>query len=210
MKKLLSTAALLAALTTSAQAQEFKPYVGFDLQRSLYTYNDNIDLGGGAALNGNTVLNDGLNGFNVHVGNRFTKYLGAEFGGFYNREANKSIANGTIVGPGPTVAGGDFSTSVRTYGLTLDGLGYLPLNDKFDLIGTAGVTWTKAEAKIVVPGVGTGSDSTSELGLRGGAGAQVNLTDKISVRGLVRYQTADFDDVAEHAWTYSLGLNYGF
>jgi len=211
MKKLLCTAAMLAALTTTAQAQEtMKPYVGFDLQRTLYSYNDNYSLGGGAFLNGNTILNDGLNGINIHVGNRFTKNFGAEFGGFYNREASKNIANGTVVGAGPTVATGDFTTDVKTYGLTLDGLAYLPLNDKFDLIGTAGVTWTKAKATIVVPGVGSGSESSSELGLRGGGGAQVNLTDKISARGLIRYQTADFDDVADHAWTYSLGLNYSF
>lgn len=210
MKKLLCTAALLAALTSTAQAQEMKPYVGVDLQRTLYNYNDNIDIGGGAFLNGNTVLNDALNGIGIHVGNRFTKNFGAEFGGFYNREASKSIANGTVVGAGPTVAGGDFTTDVKSYGLALDGLAYLPLNDKFDLIGTAGVTWTKAKATVVVPGVGSGSDSTSELGLRGGGGAQVNLTDKVSARALVRYQTADFDDVADNAWTYSLGVNYSF
>ena len=212
MKKLLCTAAMLAALTTTAQAAEFssKPYVGIDLQRTLYNYNDNEDLGGGAFLNYNTVLNDALNGVNIHIGNRFNKNFGAEFGGFYNRKATKSIANGTVVGAGPTTATGDFSTEVKTYGLTLDGLAYLPLNDKFDLIGTAGVTWSKAKGTIVVPGVGSGSADTSELGLRGGGGAQFNLTDKVSARALVRYQTADFDNVADNAWTYSLGMNYSF
>ena len=54
MKKLLSTAALMAvfilpAHIDHAQAQEinFKPYVGFDLQKSVYNYNNNYDIRGG-------------------------------------------------------------------------------------------------------------------------------------------------------------------
>lgn len=212
MNKLAYTAACLVLFATPAHAANFasKPYIGIDLQHTTYNYNSNINLGGGAFLNGNTILNDVQNGFNVHVGNRFTENFGAELGAFYNRSNDKSIANGTVVGAGPTVAAGDFTTDVKSYGLSLDGLGFLPLGGKFDLIGTAGLTWTKATVKAVVPGVGSGSDSSSELGYRAGGGAQVNLTEKISLRGLARYQSADFDDVAESAWTYSLGVNYNF
>ena len=55
MKKLLRTTACLAvmSLTGTAQASDiksFNPYVGIDLQRSIYNYNDNYDIGGGQAL----------------------------------------------------------------------------------------------------------------------------------------------------------------
>ena len=213
MKKLLCTAACMAAFTFPAQAQEmnFKPYVGFDLQRSVYNYNDNYDIGGGLALNGNTILENSLNGLNIHVGNRFHKNFGAELGYFRTKEEGKSTANGATVGPG-TVATADFSTDVKVQGITLDGLGYLPLDEdeKFELIGTAGLSWSKAEVTATVPGVGSGDVDESEIGFRIGGGAQVNFTDNINMRGLVRYQTADFDGVVDNAWTYGFGLNYSF
>jgi len=213
MKNLLCTAAMLAAITLPAQAQEinFKPYVGFDLQRTNIDYNDNYDIGGGLALNGNTILEDSLNGFNVHVGNRFHKNFGAELGYFRTKEESKSIAAGSTVGPG-TVAGADFTTDVKIQGITLDALGYLPLGaeKRFELIGTAGVSWMKGEVTATVPGADSGDVDESEIGFRGGAGAQFNVTNQVNVRGLARYQSADFEDVADKAWTYSLGLNYSF
>ncbi|MCK5285091.1 MAG: porin family protein [Alphaproteobacteria bacterium] len=212
MKKLLCTAACIAAFTFPAQAQEmnFKPYVGFDLQRSVYDYN-NYDIGGGLALDGNTILEDSLDGLNIHVGNRFYKNLGVEFGYFRTKEESKSIANGTTVGSG-IVTAVDFSTDVKVQGIMLDGLGYLPLDKegKFELIGTAGLSWSKAEFTATIPGTGSIDADESEIGFRVGGGAQVNFTDNINMRGLVRYQTADFDDVVDNAWTYGLGLNYSF
>lgn len=216
MKTFLKTAACVAVLTMAgtAQAADIKslnPYVGFDLQRSVYNYNDNYDIGGGLALDGDAILEDALDGVNVHFGIRPHKNFGAELSYFRTREEGKNIASGSTVGPG-TVATADFSTDVQVQGITLDGLGYLPLGaeERFELIGTAGLSWSKAEVTATVPGAGSGDVDESEIGFRIGAGAQANLTDHINIRGLARYQTADFDDVADNAWTYTLGLNYSF
>ena len=170
-----------------------------------------ILFGGGLALDGNTILEDSLDGLNIHVGNRFYKNLGVEFGYFRTKEESKSIANGTTVGSG-IVTAVDFSTDVKVQGIMLDGLGYLPLDKegKFELIGTAGLSWSKAEFTATIPGTGSIDADESEIGFRVGGGAQVNFTDNINMRGLVRYQTADFDDVVDNAWTYGLGLNYSF
>lgn len=208
--KTLAVAALLATSGlshgASAEGLKFSPYVGVDLQRSVYSYNDNYDIGGGLVLDGNKVLEDGLNGANIHIGNQFNKYFGAELGYFRSLNEGKNIAAGTTVGNN-TVAATDFKTNIKTQGFTLDDLGYLPIDqaEKFNLIGTVGATWTKAEVEI--DGV---SEDESELGFRAGAGAQYKLADNLNIRGLVRYQTADFDDVADRAWVYSAGLNYGF
>lgn len=208
MKKLLLTTALVA-LSAPAYADSvvFKPYVGFDLQRSVYSYNDNYDIGGGLALDGETVLEDALNGFNIHIGNRFHENFGLEFGYFRTKEESKNIAAGTIVGPG-TVAGADFETDVKVSGFTLDALGYVPLGN-FDLIGTGGISWSKAELGVAAAGAASDVDE-SEIGFRAGFGAQYNFTDNVNARALIRYQSADFEDVVEHAVTGSLGLNYSF
>ena len=191
-------------------AQEFKPYIGFDLQRMNMDYNKSYNVSGNS-VNVNTILNDSLDGANVHVGGRYGKYFGMELGYFRTQEETKNVATGTAVGPG-VIATANFSTKVRVQGITLDGMGYLPLTEsgQFELIGTAGVSWNKGEVTGTIPGVGTASDDETEFGLRIGAGAQVNVTDQFNIRGLVRYQTADYSGVADGSWIYSVGLNYNF
>ncbi len=217
MNTLIKTSLGLAALlmTMPAQAQEFKPafapYVGLDLVHYNASYNDNYDAGGGIFLDGDALLEDGLNGLNIHVGNRFSKHFGAELGYFRTRDEDRDIAAGAAVGPG-VVAAVPFQTKTQLQGITLDALGYLPVGpeDRFELIGTAGLSWTKGEVELNVPGAGGDSVNESELGFRIGGGAQFNITDQVNVRGLVRYNTADFDNIADRAWVYSAGLNFSF
>lgn len=206
MKTSLWLAAACAVFaTTPAMADNtsfagFNPYVGVDLQRTSY------DLSEEDGLDYSRILEDNLNGFNIHAGVRPHPNFGAELGFFRNAEEGRDIPAGTLVGPG-SVAATNISTDVNSYGFTLDALGYLPLSKQVDLIGTAGVTWTEMEIALRANGVEDKEDE-SELGLRGGAGAQFKFTDDFSARGLMRYQTADFDGGADGAWTASLGLNY--
>jgi opacity protein-like surface antigen len=203
MKKLICLTACALALAGPARAETgaaddyFHPYAGVDLLRMNLDYNDNYDLGG-VSVDLNQGLNDSLDGLNIHVGNRFTKYFGAELGYF----KTKSEKDTSVIG----------TTKVSAQGVTLDGLGYIPLgeDERVDLIGTAGVTWIKAKVSLDVPGLGSASDNDDEFGFRVGAGAQFNFTKQISARGLVRYQSADFDDYADEAITYTVGLNYAF
>ena len=213
MKKVLCVVALMAVLSFPAHAEKMKlnPYLGFDLQRSIYDYNSNYDIGGGVVLNGNTLLEDSLDGFNIHVGNRFHENFGVEFGYFRTKEEGKNIVAGTTIGPG-VVAAANFSTDVKIQGVTLDGLGYFPLGveKRFELIGTVGISWSKADLALTVPGVGSDNVDESEFGFRVGGGGQVTITDHINFRGLARYQTADFDNVVDNAWILGFGLNYAF
>lgn len=80
---------------------------------------------------------------------------------------------------------------------------------KLELIGTAGVSYTRIDAKASALGV-SASDDDSEFGVRIGAGAQYGITDSINVRGIARFQTADFDGATDNAWQYTLGVNYKF
>lgn len=187
MKKLLCAAALLAVTTTPALAQEYRPYVGVDYQLTR------VDFDGAGDEN--------LHGANIHVGTRFDNNFGVELG--YFRTQSKE-ASGNIVGIPVDMKG-------RMQGVTLDGLGYLPMTDdkKLELVGTAGVSYNHAKIRASAAGV-TESASESEWGVRVGAGAQYAVTDQVNVRGLARYQSADFDDFADGAWVYTLGMNYGF
>lgn len=214
--KLMAAVIILLATTTSAQAETsttmpFSPYIGLDVQRSLYSYNKNYDLEG-FGLDGNKLLADTLDGVNIHIGSRVHRNLGVELGYFQSQEEGKNIAEGSEIGA-DVVAAGDYATDVKIHGVTLDALGYLPIDDaqKLELIGTAGITWTKAEMEFNAPGFLVSEKmNESEIGFRLGAGAQYNFNEHLSARGLVRYQKADFDNVADRAWTYSAGLNYSF
>ena len=128
MRKLIFTAALCAFLSTPALAADFKPYLGLDLQRMSLSYNNSYGIGGGNSLNGETLLQDNLDGVNIHVGSRISEFFGLELGYFQTQTGGKSIVAGTTVGPG-LVAAANFKTDVKVRGFTLDGMGYLPLGD---------------------------------------------------------------------------------
>lgn len=188
MKHLLYTVAALAAFTLPAQAEDyFNPYIGADYQFTRLSYD-----GGG---------NDNFNGFNIHVGNRFTDYVGLELG--YFRTGEESYTDNSLGTP--------VNVKGRLTGATLDALGYLPVTEdkSFELIGTAGVSYIRGEIEATALGV-TVEDDESEWGFRAGGGAQYNVTDNMNIRGIARYQTADFDDIADRAWVFSLGANYQF
>ena len=71
---------------------------------------------------------------------------------------------------------------------------------------------TKAEVEIDATTIGfsTARDDETETQLRLGAGAQYEFAEDWNLRGMVRWQNADFDDTADNAYTFSLGVNYTF
>lgn len=201
----LTATAIFAALPAMAAEKTYSwnPYIGVDYQRMSFDYQTG-DIGTGAIVDGELVLDDSLNGLNVHIGARPHQNFGVELGYFRTENADKDIAAGSTVGPG-SVALADFTTKTRVQGVTLDAMGYLPVASNFELIGTAGVLWNRMNINFA-----GFKAKESEIDWRVGAGAQFNITDNVNLRGLVRYQTADFDGVADNAWVYSAGLNYGF
>lgn len=205
MKPYLKTTLCLSALALlSAPAQAdtsnffFKPYIGADYQYTSVNYEDDI---AGTGINGDDIANDSLHGVNLHLGARVHRNLGFEAGYLWTDEADKSNVLGTGI---------NTKTSVK--GFTFDALGYLPVDDagKLELIGTVGVSHFKAEVEASAPGLGTGSIDSTETKPRFGGGAQYWFTDNLNVRGLVRYQGADFDGAVKNAVTANLGLNFQF
>jgi opacity protein-like surface antigen len=211
---LLTTAILLATNISSACAEENnfeKTYAGIDLQRTVYDYNVEQYVDGGTTyyLDDDVLLEDALNGINIYAGQKFNKNFGIEAGFFYNDEESKNTPSGSTVGSG-TVSTADINTKLKSYGLTLDAIGYMPINDKFELLGSIGAAYTRADYTLATSVSTAEKSHDTEMELRLGAGGQIHLTEKIDARAMARYQTADFDDVADNAWVYSLGINYGF
>lgn len=205
MKKILSALLLTTFIAGTAEAAPaynnngffFKPNVGVDYQYTAVDYDD--IQGTGTFLDGSsyeTLFSDSLHGANFHVGARVHKNLGFEAGYLFTDKSEKD-----------NVLGSGIDTKVDFSGFNFDVLGYVPVGDgRFELIGTAGVTRLKATAKAT----GLSSADDTEVNGRVGVGAQFWITDNINARGLVRYQGADFDGLADNAVIGNAGLNFQF
>lgn len=167
----------------------FKPYIGADYQ---YSKSGDEDFGSGVKTN--DLIDTGLHGGNIHIGTKVHPNLGFELGYFRTEDGDKNI-------------GGGVTTKVRVQGGTLDAMGYYPVAKQLELIGTIGVSYSKADLSI--PSLGLSGDST-EWKPRAGAGAQYWISDNLNARGLVRYQGADFDGIVNNAVVATAGINYQF
>jgi len=164
--------ALVMMLTTMANAQEFKPYVGVDYQ---YTQLNDVTSG-----------EDNLKSGNLHIGTKVHQNLGFEAG------VSKSVAEVT--------AGSKVDLTVYN----VDAIGYLPVTQKLDLLGTVGVTYTILDSNTVA--------SENEYGYAVGTGVSYALTDKVAVRSLIRYEDTDLNTIGSNdgAFKYTVGANYSF
>lgn len=185
-------------VTASSASSDFffKPYVGADYQYSKY---GNEDFGGAKS---DDIIDTSLHGANIHVGARVHKNLGFELGYAQSQTGEKQNAAVVVAGLGTFPIG---KTEVQTKAFVADVLGYYSITPKTELIGTFGVSYTKAE----LSALGLSVDE-KEWKPRIGTGAQYWFTDNLNARGLVRYQGANFDDSVDNAVTASLGLNYQF
>ena len=185
-----SAANAAPATTTQSSDWFFKPYVGADYQFGHY---GNEDFGSG--VKSDDLMKTNLNGGNVHIGARVHKYLGVELGYFQTEEGNKD-----------NILGSGLDSKVKIKGGTLDLMGYVPVAPKTELIGTVGVSYSKADLSI--PSVVSGSEN--EWKPRVGGGAQYWITDNLNARALVRYQGADFDKSVDNAVVATAGINWQF
>lgn len=201
MKKALAVLCLFAitmvtqkAFSASPDGFFFAPYGGIDYEHVGVGYKDVP----GTSVNYGELLADSLNGANFHVGARVNKYLGFEGGYSWTADADKNNVRGT-----------GLNTDTHVAGWNADALGYLPLgNEKFEMIGTMGVSLLTASLNL--NGAASGSGNVEEFGFRAGGGAEYWITDHINGRVLLRYQTADFHGIADDAYNLTAGINYQF
>lgn len=185
---LLTTSIIAASSAAYAiDSYSLNPYIGADYQYTYMNYTDESD----------GVIDDNFNGFNIYGGIRPYANIGLELGYFRNFEED-GIESGIPV-------------YFNTQGVTLDALGYLPIdrNGRIELIGTVGVSYAEAKVGLNFGGSRV-SVSEDEFGFRIGAGVEYKINQNFSARTILRYQTADFEGLADNAVVYNVGLNYKF
>ena len=176
----LLAAVSVIALTSNANALDFRPYVGAQYNAT------HVNAKG-------LETNVDMHSYSVFVGTEYNKYFGTEV--FY-QNSNKwhKIINGKKE-----------KVDFDAYGLDI--YGYLPLGCEgiVSLIGTTGIAnydFDYANNK------GKGSDNG--LGYRLGGGIQYNVTNNIGIRALGRYVWTDKLDDRDHFAEFSLGMKYTF
>lgn len=184
MKKTLllaGVAGLFAATTANA---EIKPYVGLD-----YNYSSI-----GMDADARHTFEDDYQNLSFVAGAKLIDNFGLE--AFYQRSLNAKNTDSD---------GDKWSSRIRSYGL--DALGYLPLgcDQKVELI--AGLGLGEYTMKYRLQGV-EGSKENA-LGIRANVGAQYNIDENWSVRGMYRHvylQKSFMNDIDE----FSAGVRYSF
>lgn len=195
MKKTLLLAGVASLFAMNVNAVEFKPYVGLDYVYSDAGMKDNLD----------EAYESKYNSFKFDLGAKLNKNFGLEF--FYQQsgEEDKKHATASILG-----ADAEISTEFKAYGV--DAIGYLPLTDKLEGLGSIGFAKYDFEAEYNLIGVAKEKQDEDNIGIRFGLGLQYNITDNVAVNGMARYVKIDDsdDDVIEDITEFSIGARYSF
>ncbi len=182
MKKTLLLVGVIGLLSFNANAQFYQQqqYNYSDIQSHTDTQMHIRPMMGIDYLYAMTDNDYQVHSFSFSGGIKFNQYFGIE--AFFQKsltEAENRYSNMKYV----------------AYGL--DFIGYIPLDYRFDLIGTIGIGNTKYSIKEDYPDVysyNKVSKSYDAIGYRIGLGGQYNFNDMVSARFMVRYNFI-FNDV---------------
>jgi opacity protein-like surface antigen len=175
-------------------------YAGVDYQHSSIVWEDfHLPTTPPTTINGGDLFAESFSGAHVHIGSRFGSNFGVELGYVWLPAVEKTIGGGNM-------------SSLKVQGVTLDAMGYLPIDamGRFEVIGLIGGAWLEGTAKLNGPSFGTNTDVDPDWSWRGGGGAQYRLSTNVNIRGLVIYQAARFDGEVDHALNVNVGLNFLF
>ena len=162
MKKTLLLAGVASLFAVNTANAEVKPYVGLDYNYSSYGMDNYV----------RDYLEDDYNSLSFVAGAKLMENFGLE--AFYQRSLNEKN----------TDADGDkWSSRIENYGV--DALGYLPLgcDKEVELIAGLGLGQYKMKYRLA----GDGADKERALGIRANIGAQYNIDENWSVRGMYRH-----------------------
>jgi opacity protein-like surface antigen len=227
MRVLFFVLALVATTVIAAEAnaadQSFagmsvRPYVGIEYDHIFLNakrYSVDTDLNLTNDFSGD-LMDDRYSAFVPNLGARLGSHFGVEAGYLWALRGEESLTGQDAL------TGFSGTSKTRISGVHIDGNGYLPLGDKLEAIGSVGVGFYRAHTKIsgtivtngfTLPGGGT-TDTDHDTAFRLGAGLQYNFSNNVSLRGMVRYIGAEFEDggttLADNMWTGALGLSYSF
>lgn len=194
MKKSLYVGAVMLSLISTANAAEraFSPYIG-------------VELGSTSISSDFAVFDEeAFTTFKGNLGFRYGKYIGAEV------SYETSAENDATIRVSPTIIEKD-EAKYSAFGI--DVLGYLPLNDKFDLIGSFGVAKYSFDSEWKANG-DSGKVSEDKTSVRIGLGAQFNLNKNIGFTLMAKYSPISIEynnlDMVDGLFNISLGAKFSF
>ena len=219
MKKLVSVILSGAVLVSSAAfAADCDPkfYVGGELQGNQYN--------SGAHKNEKNIkkghqkkFGKGGVGGGAFAGVRINEYVGVEVGA----SAMKGKKNAAKAASADGLASANYSAHTKSHNVYADVLGYVPVSEEVDLIGSIGVgqLTTKVKENLNAHGedpnhtVGVdirakASQKSSKTGVRVGAGAQYKFNENFGARFMVRHQRGN--KLIKSVNSAGLGLFYQF
>ncbi len=203
MKMKLTAMYMLVAMLSSAAAFGLdidpKFYVGAEAQyNKLKVSNNSAFLQNGKSM----ITKDKLPGGSLQLGARLTENFGAELGYalFKNSVSNLATANSNI--------------KTKLNNPYIDALGYLPVLNNVNLIGSLGLGRLSTKMEIKNNGVVTSltqaqkDAAKAKIGARLGLGAEYLFDANLGARAMVRYQKGN--KAVKNVQSMSVGLFYQF
>jgi len=171
--------AMLVAGSAVADMGDVKPYVGVDYYQAFMKAKNSV---------AQNAFPKSYPGASVYAGVKFMENFGAELGADFSKNKSKTatIPAGTL--PGTAAAATSVKNEVKRNGGHLDLVGFWPLNDCFNLIGSLGAGMAKAKIT-ATPNVGSFSvSSKNKTFARIGVGASYMLTDMFGLRAKLNWE----------------------
>ena len=145
-KSLVVAGAVMAASSVSADViADLNPYIGAEYYQAWMKPKGDY----------NKVLPKDFPGATIYVGTKFHENFGIELGYDWSARKKKDYTvvsgSGFFGGPRTTFSG---STKVRRTGGHIDLVGFLPVAECFDLLGSIGFGWVQAKINTTINGPG--------------------------------------------------------
>ena len=209
----LAAVAVLSFGLHPAKAQSPKFYIGADFGSQNFSFATGLDR----------FFDKSFTGAGVRAGARLNDRISAELSYASYSGGNKSVTlseNETIkLGSETYMVRASSSIETRDMKLTsigADFYGHFPLGTgAAELLAGGGFASTNIKGDIVVTPDGEDAAVTKmdddEFRLRVSGGAQFNVSDRVGLRGLIRYYPTDaFDDSIKSSWEGVVGLHFSF
>lgn len=195
------------------EPNKIRPYIGIDIAISKMDFGDDQwvkDYDGG-----DNYFDDRNTSLSFVVGAKFNKHFGLE--AFYQKSGEgkneAEYENNEEWGEW-----GEDKTTISYTAMGVDAIGYLPINQDFEILASLGLAQYDFESKISYSAIdeygyyykGSESKDFDSLGVRVGIGAQYNLTNNLAIRGMARYVKMNDDEYVKSLTELSLGLRYMF
>jgi len=193
-KSLVITGAMIAAGCANADViADLNPYIGADYYQAWMKPKGDY----------NTLLPKDFPGATLYIGTKFHESFGIELGYDWSARKKKdfSIGAGTTMFGSTIAANQAFSgtTKIRRSGGHLDLVGFLPVAECFDLIGSVGFGWVQTKFTTTIntalTAATTQASAVSSMSgkgrgvLRVGVGASYMVTDMVGLRAKVSWES---------------------